>query len=72
MGGYIMKAKKPRKGIYLVKGGKKMNAVLKEEKEVIRPCYMANIKRIAQEAIKKKGLTEEEVRKSLGSRRYEK
>lgn len=34
-------------------------------------AYMANIKKIAQEAIRNKGLTEEQVRKILGIRKYE-
>ncbi len=33
---------------------------------------MSNIRRIAQKAIKEKGLTEQQVRKSLGIKRYEK
>lgn len=47
-------------------------SVLRKPDENSHNPYMANIKKIAQEAIQKKGLTEEQVRKILGIRRYEK
>lgn len=47
-----------------------MSMVLGKEPKKLN--VMANIRKIAQNAIKEKGLTEEQVRKSLDIKRYEK
>jgi len=41
-----------------------------ESKDVKLTC-MSNIRKIAQKAIKEKGLTDKEIRKTLGIKRYE-
>jgi len=55
---------------YISKGVIKMEMAIKREDEELN--VMSNIRRIAQKAIKDKRLTEEQIRKSLGIKRYEK
>ena len=61
--------------------GNKENEINKEEKDMktaikelpqTRISHMANFRKIAQETIQKKGLTEEQVKKTLGLGKYEK
>lgn len=54
----------------LNKGDEDMLAIL--DKKAIKVPPMVRIKQLAQEAIQKKGLTEEELYKILDYRRYEK
>lgn len=52
-------------------GEVKMNTLTKPRVNT-ETSYMANIKKMAQEAIQKKGLSEEQIKKILGIKRYEK
>lgn len=64
-----MKTGKNLKRVYSQKGGIFMKAMVKEN-EPEKLNLMDNIRKLAQEAIQKKGLTEEQIIKSLGIRRY--
>lgn len=65
-----MKTGKNLKRVYSKKGGVFMESIVKE-KEMEKLNLMANIKKIAQEAIQKKGLTEEQIILSLGMQKYD-
>ena len=66
-----MKLGKRVRGKFTSVGGVKLDTLMKE-KEPQKLACMANIKRIAQELIRKKKLTDEQIKESLGLRRYEK
>ena len=66
-----MKLGKRFKGKFTSVGGVKLETFMKENQPQKLEC-MANIKRIAQELIRKKKLTDEQIKESLGLRRYEK